>query len=102
MSGDEAVFRRDRAYINKLNAALVGVLKQEWPARWPSFIPDLVAAAKSSETLCENCMHILKVRARRFRSLAPLLFRCLCSNSHLSNLLPSCCPRRCSTSPAAS
>ena len=62
MSSVEAVFRRDRAYINKLNTILVAVLKQEWPARWPSFVPDLVAAAKSSETLCENCMHILKAR----------------------------------------
>jgi exportin-1 len=64
MSGDEATFRRDRSYINKLNTILVGVLKQEWPQRWPTFVPDLVAAAKSSETLCENCMHILKARAQ--------------------------------------
>jgi hypothetical protein len=62
MSGDEALFRRDRAYISKLNTILVAVLKQEWPARWPTFIADLVAAAKTSETLCENCMHILKAR----------------------------------------
>jgi exportin-1 len=61
MSSDEAVYRRDRAYISKLNTILVAVLKQEWPARWPTFITDLVAAAKSSETLCENCMHILKL-----------------------------------------
>jgi hypothetical protein len=65
MSGDEATFRRDRAYISKLNTILVAVLKQEWPARWPTFIADLVAAAKSSETLCENCMHILKARRAR-------------------------------------
>ena len=38
------------------------VLKHDWPAKWPSFIPDIVAAAKSNETLCENCMVILKVR----------------------------------------
>lgn len=36
------------------------VLKHEWPARWKTFIPDLVSAAKSSETICENCMAILK------------------------------------------
>ncbi len=65
MSGDEALFRRDRAYISKLNTILVAVLKQEWPARWPTFIADLVAAAKTSETLCENCMHILKARPLR-------------------------------------
>jgi len=37
------------------------ILKHEWPARWRSFIPDLVSAAKTSETICENCMAILKV-----------------------------------------
>jgi exportin-1 len=62
MSADEATFRRERAYITKLNAILVAVLKQEWPHRWPTFISDLVAAAKTSETLCENCMVILKAR----------------------------------------
>ena len=30
-------------------------------ARWGSFIPDLVGAAKQSESLCENCMNILKL-----------------------------------------
>jgi exportin-1 len=44
-----------------MHMALVQVLKHEWPARWPRFIPDLVSAAKSSESLCENCMVILKV-----------------------------------------
>ena len=37
------------------------VLKQEWPQRWPSFVPDLVGASKTSETLCENSMIILKL-----------------------------------------
>ncbi len=46
-----------------LGMVVVQVLKHEWPARWPRFIPDLVSAAKSSETLCENCMVILKVGA---------------------------------------
>eukprot|EP00898_Chlorokybus_atmophyticus_P003100 jgi/Chlat1/3791/Chrsp259S00289 len=61
LSSDEATFRRERVFINKLNVILVQVLKHEWPARWQSFIPDLVGAAKSSETLCENCMIILKL-----------------------------------------
>ena len=38
------------------------IVKHDWPAKWTSFIPDLVAAAKTSETICENCMIILKVR----------------------------------------
>ena len=37
------------------------ILKHEWPAKWRSFIPDLVSAARTSETICENCMAILKV-----------------------------------------
>lgn len=36
-------------------------LLQDWPLKWPSFIPDIVAASKTNETLCENSMHILKL-----------------------------------------
>ncbi|KAJ7518088.1 hypothetical protein O6H91_21G054800 [Diphasiastrum complanatum] len=61
LSSNATSFRQERLYINKLNIILVQVLKHEWPARWPGFIPDLVSAAKSSETLCENCMVILKL-----------------------------------------
>ncbi|GAQ89407.1 exportin 1 [Klebsormidium nitens] len=61
LSREEPTYRRERLYINKLNIILVQVLKHEWPSKWPQFIPDLVAAAKSSETLCENCMVILKL-----------------------------------------
>lgn len=39
----------------------VQILKHDWPAKWRSFVPDLVSAAKTSETICENCMAILKV-----------------------------------------
>ncbi|URD74343.1 CRM1 C terminal [Musa troglodytarum] len=61
LSSSEGSFRKERLYVNKLNVILVQVLKHEWPARWQSFIPDLVSAAKSSETICENCMAILKL-----------------------------------------
>ncbi|CAI9767781.1 unnamed protein product [Fraxinus pennsylvanica] len=61
LSSDEFSFRRERLYVNKLNTSLVQILKHEWPARWQSFVPDLVAAAKTSETICENCMAILKL-----------------------------------------
>ena len=47
--------------MNKLNIILVQILKHDWPARWKSFIPDLLAASKTSETLCENSMKILKL-----------------------------------------
>ncbi|XP_019199747.1 PREDICTED: protein EXPORTIN 1A isoform X3 [Ipomoea nil] len=61
LSSDEAFLRRERLYLNKLNVILVQILKHEWPTRWRSFIPDLVAAARTSETICENCMAILKL-----------------------------------------
>ncbi|XP_041015221.1 protein EXPORTIN 1A-like isoform X2 [Juglans microcarpa x Juglans regia] len=61
LSSNEASFRLERLYVNKLNIILVQILKHEWPVRWRSFIPDLVAAAKTSETICENCMTILKL-----------------------------------------
>ncbi|KAF7836515.1 protein EXPORTIN 1A [Senna tora] len=61
LSSNEASFRVERLYVNKLNIILVQILKHEWPARWRSFIPDLVSAAKTSETICENCMAILKL-----------------------------------------
>ena len=40
---------------------MVQILKQEWPHKWQSFIPDIVGASKTSETLCENSMVILKL-----------------------------------------
>ncbi|KAK7308886.1 hypothetical protein RJT34_05201 [Clitoria ternatea] len=61
LSGNEGSFRTERLYVNKLNIILVQILKHEWPVRWRSFIPDLVSAAKTSETICENCMAILKL-----------------------------------------
>ncbi|CAE5965940.1 unnamed protein product [Arabidopsis arenosa] len=61
LSRDEASFRTERLYVNKLNVILVQIVKHEWPAKWKSFIPDLVIAAKTSETICENCMAILKL-----------------------------------------
>ncbi|PUZ69349.1 hypothetical protein GQ55_2G100800 [Panicum hallii var. hallii] len=61
LSGNEVSFRQEKLYVNKLNIILVQVLKREWPARWTTFIPDLIAAATSSPTICENCMVILKL-----------------------------------------
>ncbi|KAI4324875.1 hypothetical protein MLD38_030321 [Melastoma candidum] len=61
LSSSEASLRMEKLYINKLNIILVQILKHEWPSRWRSFIPDLVSAAKTSETVCENCMAILKL-----------------------------------------
>ncbi|ESW29035.1 hypothetical protein PHAVU_002G038500 [Phaseolus vulgaris] len=61
LSRNEVSFRTERLYVNKLDIILVQILKHEWPVRWRSFIPDLVSAAKTSETICQNCMAILKL-----------------------------------------
>lgn len=60
-STDEALYRREDTFVRKLNVILVQILKQDWPTKWPTFIPDLVAASKTNETLCENSMVILKL-----------------------------------------
>ncbi|PNH03912.1 Exportin-1 [Tetrabaena socialis] len=60
-STSEELFRKESTFVNKLNILLVQILKHDWPARWKSFIPDLVAASRTSETLCENSMKILKL-----------------------------------------
>ncbi|KAK9840628.1 hypothetical protein WJX81_005548 [Elliptochloris bilobata] len=61
LSSDEVAFRRERVFLNKLNIILVQVLKQDWPHKWRTFIPELVGASKTNQTLCENSMIILKL-----------------------------------------
>lgn len=45
----------------QLNITLVNILKHDWPGKWKTFIPDIVSASKTSETLCENTMRIFKL-----------------------------------------
>lgn len=61
LATDEAAFRAQRTLVAKLNLVLVDVLKQDWPHRWPTFVPDLVGAARASEPLCENALAILRL-----------------------------------------
>lgn len=51
----------NHSILNKLNLVLVQILKQDWPHNWPNFISDLVNSSKTSESLCENNMNILKL-----------------------------------------
>ncbi|GLC60282.1 Exportin-1 [Pleodorina starrii] len=68
----EELFRKEGTFVNKLNILLVQILKHDWPARWKSFIPDLVAASRTSETLCENSMKILKLLSEEVFDFARL------------------------------
>ncbi|EIM90438.1 uncharacterized protein STEHIDRAFT_129260 [Stereum hirsutum FP-91666 SS1] len=61
VASDEVTMRKEKTYINKLNLALVQILKQEWPHNWPTFIPELVESCKTNLSLCENNMIILKL-----------------------------------------
>eukprot|EP00124_Ichthyophonus_hoferi_P001094 Ihof_evm13s50 gene=Ihof_evmTU13s50 len=55
------VLTHEKLYLQKMNQILVQILKQEWPRHWPSFIPDIVAASKTNETMCQNNMAILQL-----------------------------------------
>lgn len=59
-SSDESL-RAEKTYISKLNTVLIGILKHEWPHNWPAFVTDICGASKTSEPLCENNMHILRL-----------------------------------------
>lgn len=61
IASDEGRMRREKGYLNKLNLVLVQILKQAWPKDWPSFIPEIVASSRTSLSLCENNMIILKL-----------------------------------------
>ncbi|THH04477.1 hypothetical protein EW145_g5485, partial [Phellinidium pouzarii] len=61
VSSDETTIRKEKSYVNKLNLALVQILKQEWPHNWPNFIPELVESSRTNLSLCENNMVILKL-----------------------------------------
>uniref|UniRef100_A0A7N6F688 Exportin-1 n=1 Tax=Anabas testudineus TaxID=64144 RepID=A0A7N6F688_ANATE len=60
-SSDPANLEKEGVYISKLNMILVQILKQEWPKHWPTFISDIVGASRTSESLCQNNMIILKL-----------------------------------------
>ncbi|CAH7689997.1 CRM1 C terminal-domain-containing protein [Phakopsora pachyrhizi] len=61
MTRDEAMMRKDKGFVNKMNLILVQILKQEWPHNWPGFIPEIISSSRTSLSLCENNMVILKL-----------------------------------------
>nr|CAG4640611.1 EOG090X00LI [Eulimnadia texana] len=60
-SSDPESLEREKTYLSKLNMILVLILEREWPKHWPTFIPDIVGASKTNESLCQNNMAILKL-----------------------------------------
>lgn len=61
LSSDAATLAEQKLYIGKLNVTLVRIIAQEWPAKWENFIPEIVGASKTNESLCENNMQILQL-----------------------------------------
>lgn len=59
LSADAQTLQQQSMLVTKLNIVLVQILKQDWPQKWPNFIPELVHSSKSSQTLCANNMAIL-------------------------------------------
>lgn len=61
LSSDEDALRRERTLLGKLDTTLIQVLKQEWPHNWGNFIPEIVASSRTSLSVCENNMAILRL-----------------------------------------
>jgi len=61
LSSTPESLEKEKVYLGKLNIILVQILKKEWPKNWTSFIPDIVGASKSNESMCQNNMVILKL-----------------------------------------
>jgi len=61
LTSNEASLRQHKALIGKMNHALVAILKFDWPAKWPTFVPEMVNSAKGNEILCENNVNILQL-----------------------------------------
>eukprot|EP00758_Cryptobia_borreli_P018139 Tbor_TRINITY_DN6486_c0_g1::TRINITY_DN6486_c0_g1_i1::g.67::m.67/K14290/XPO1, CRM1; exportin-1 len=57
-----AHMRANKALVTKMNAALVAIAKREYPARWPTFVADVVAGAEiGNEAMVENTIAILSL-----------------------------------------
>lgn len=61
MSDDEAVVSEQSHLLTKLNATLVGIVKQEWQISCQTFISDLCQSASQSQNRCENVLKILRL-----------------------------------------
>lgn len=60
-SSNAEILQKEKVLIQKLDDVLVQIIKQEWPQKWRNFIPEIVGASKTNESLCENNMIILKL-----------------------------------------
>lgn len=61
ISSDEQFANTQRHFLTKLNETLVQIVKQEWPQKWESFIPEICGSSKVNQSLCENNLRILNL-----------------------------------------
>jgi exportin-1 len=59
LSETQDVLQESKLILDKADGVIVGIARQDWPHRWPEFVPDIVEASKSSESACENNLKIL-------------------------------------------
>eukprot|EP01061_Rhynchopus_euleeides_P002436 TRINITY_DN11873_c1_g4_i1.p1 TRINITY_DN11873_c1_g4~~TRINITY_DN11873_c1_g4_i1.p1 ORF type:complete len:1076 (+),score=411.04 TRINITY_DN11873_c1_g4_i1:196-3423(+) len=60
LSGTSEGLATRRFLLQKLNHTLVQILKKDWPEKWPTFIQEIVASAKSSDTIMQNNLVIIR------------------------------------------
>ncbi|KAH8899549.1 hypothetical protein GQ53DRAFT_315188 [Thozetella sp. PMI_491] len=61
ISDSEENLKTQKTLLNKLNLVLISILKQEWPHNWPTFINEIISACRTSLSVCENNMSILRL-----------------------------------------
>ena len=49
------------AFIVKLNAVLIEIVKREWPHNYPNFITRVIDVSKKSPPVCTNSMKLLSL-----------------------------------------
>eukprot|EP01130_Rhizamoeba_saxonica_P016761 TRINITY_DN7811_c0_g1_i1.p1 TRINITY_DN7811_c0_g1~~TRINITY_DN7811_c0_g1_i1.p1 ORF type:complete len:1054 (-),score=219.08 TRINITY_DN7811_c0_g1_i1:70-3231(-) len=59
LSDNHELMQRNALVLNRMNVTLVQILKQDWPHGWSDFIPQIISASQTNESICENNMKIL-------------------------------------------
>eukprot|EP01064_Diplonema_japonicum_P008392 TRINITY_DN15852_c0_g1_i1.p1 TRINITY_DN15852_c0_g1~~TRINITY_DN15852_c0_g1_i1.p1 ORF type:complete len:1107 (+),score=234.62 TRINITY_DN15852_c0_g1_i1:41-3322(+) len=60
MSGTPEKLVANRMLLEKMNNTLVQILKKDWPAKWPTFIQEIVSSARTSDVLMQNNLAIIR------------------------------------------